>query len=202
LFFYVVTTLYFEASDEDDFRKAGCSKDGKHQQPQIVLGLLVSTSCYPLDYDVFEVNKYEGDPMLPVIEHFVKKYNPEQLIVIADAGLLSNKNISLLKQKNYQYILGARIKNESNSLKEVILKLTLKDKESVLIDKEDGSKLIISYKENRAKKDAANRKKGYEKILLKIKSGKLTKTNINNKGYNKYLVVPQILYNYYYYRFC
>lgn len=185
--FYDVTTLYFEASDEDDFRKAGFSKDGKHQQPQIVLGLLVSTGGYPLDYDVFEGNKYEGDTMLPVIEHFVKKYNLEQLIVIADAGLLSNKNISLLKQKNYQYILGARIKNESNSLKEAILKLTLKDKESILIDKEDGSKLIISYKENRAKKDAANRKKGYEKLLLKIKSGKLTKTNINNKGYNKYL---------------
>ena len=142
--FYDVTTLYFEASDEDDFRKAGFSKDGKHQQPQIVLGLLVSTGGYPLDYDVFEGNKYEGDTMLPVIEHFIKKHNPEQLIVIADAGLLSNKNISLLKQKNYQYILGARIKNESNSLKEAILKLTLKDKESVLIDKEDGSKLIIS----------------------------------------------------------
>ena len=82
---YDVTTLYFEASDEDDFRKAGFSIDGKHQQPQIVLGLLVSTGGYSLDYDVFEGNKHEGDTMLPVIEHFVKKHNPEQLIDIADA---------------------------------------------------------------------------------------------------------------------
>lgn len=40
--FYDVTTLYFEAADEDDLRKAGFSKDGKHSQPQIVLGLLIS----------------------------------------------------------------------------------------------------------------------------------------------------------------
>jgi transposase len=185
--FYDVTTLYFEASEEDDFRKTGFSKDGKHQQPQIVLGLLVSEGGYPLDYDVFEGNKYEGDTMLPVIEHFIKKHAIEKLIVVADAGLLSNKNINLLKEKNYQYILGARIKNESNAIKEAVLKLQLKDKENAAIDKTDGSKLIISYKINRAKKDAANRKKGYEKLKKKVQSGKLNKTNINNKGYNKYL---------------
>ena len=39
--FYDLTTLYFETSDEDDLRKIGFSKDGKHQCPQIYLGLLV-----------------------------------------------------------------------------------------------------------------------------------------------------------------
>jgi hypothetical protein len=39
--FYDMTTLYFEASDEDELRKAGFSKDGKHQNPQIFIGLLV-----------------------------------------------------------------------------------------------------------------------------------------------------------------
>ncbi|KAA6318154.1 hypothetical protein EZS27_031801 [termite gut metagenome] len=29
-----MTTLYFEASDEDDLRKTGFSKDGKHQCPR------------------------------------------------------------------------------------------------------------------------------------------------------------------------
>ena len=64
--------------------------------------------------------------------------------------------------------------------------LQLKNKESVSIDKEDGSKLIISYKDNRPREDAANRKKGYEKLKKKVQSGKFNKTN-NNKGYNKYL---------------
>lgn len=184
--FYDVTTLYFEASAEDDLRKTGFSKDGKHQHPQIVLGLLVSQNGYPLDYDIFEGNKYEGDTLMPVIGHFEAKYKPEKLVVVADSGLLSSKNINLLKDKKYQYILGARIKNESASVTQQILDLRLEDKQSAIIRIEDEN-LIISYKEQRAHKDAHNRKKGLEKLEKNLKSGKLSKKQINNKGYNKYL---------------
>jgi transposase len=186
LVFYDVTTLYFEASDEDDLRKMGFSKDGKHQQPQILLGLLVSQGGYPLDYDIFEGNKYEGETLLPVLEHFEKKYSPEQLIVIADAGLLSHRNIALLKEKEYQYILGGRIKNETTVIKQQALDLKLTDNQSHVIEKED-ARLIVSYKHSRALKDAHNRKRGLEKLEKSLASGKLNKKNINNKGYNKYL---------------
>jgi transposase len=50
--FYDVTTLYFEIDDEDDLRKTGFSKEGRHQNPQIVLGLLVSVSGYPIAYEI------------------------------------------------------------------------------------------------------------------------------------------------------
>jgi len=184
--FYDVTTLYFEASEEDELRKTGFSKDGKHQQPQIVLGLLVSENGYPLDYDIFEGNKYEGDTLLPVIEHFKTKYHSGKLIVVADAGLLSGKNIALLKNLKYQYILGARIKNESASIINQILTLNLADKQIEEIKKGD-ERLIVSFKEERAHKDAYNRKRGLEKLEKNLKSGKLSKKQINNKGYNKYL---------------
>lgn len=185
--FYDVTTLYFEAKDADDFRKTGFSKDGKHSQPQIVLGLLVSEAGYPLDYDVFEGDKYEGDTMIPIIEHFITKHKPEQLIVVADAGLLSNKNIQALISKQYQYILGARIKNENEAITTQILSLKLNDGESSIITRDDGSRLVLSYKKSRALNDKQNRKKGLESLEKKIKTGKLSKKNINNKGYNKYL---------------
>lgn len=187
--FYDVTTLYFEASDEDDFKRAGFSKDGKHQQPQIVLGLLVSANGYPLDYDVFEGDKYEGDTLIPVIEHFVAKHKPQQLIVVADSGLLSRKNITALTENQYQYIIGARIKNESEAITQQILSLQLQDEQSVMITREDGSKLIVSYKKARAIHDYKNRQRGLEKLEKKVKSGKLTKQHINNKGYNKYLKI-------------
>jgi transposase len=58
--FYDMTTLYFEASDEDDLRKTGFSKDGKHQNPQIYLGLLVGLGGYAIGYDIFEGSIYEG----------------------------------------------------------------------------------------------------------------------------------------------
>lgn len=185
--FYDVTTLYFEAAEEDEFRKVGFSKDGKHQQPQIVLGLLVSAGGYPIDYHLFEGNKYEGDTLMPVIEHFENKHKPDKIIVVADAGLLSNKNIQRLIEKQYQYILGGRIKNESKQIKAEILNLKLTDGASQSIKKLNEQRLIISYANSRAKKDAHNRKRGLNKLEKALNSGKLSKQHINNKGYNKYL---------------
>ena len=58
--FYDVTTLYFETDHEDELRKTGFSQEGRHKNPQIILGLLVSTDGYPLACCIHEGNKYEG----------------------------------------------------------------------------------------------------------------------------------------------
>jgi transposase len=185
--FYDVTTLYFEAADEDDLRKTGFSKDGKHSQPQIVLGLLVSENGYPLDYEIFEGNKFEGHTMLPVIEAFKEKYKMEQLIVVADAGLMSAKNVKALAEQHYDFIIGARIKNEPVEMQQKILALKLNNEQSAEIQRELTQRLIISYTESRAKKDNYNRTKGMERLKKQLQKGKLTKEHISNKGYNKYL---------------
>lgn len=184
--FYDVTTLYFEIDQEDKLRKTGFSKEGKHQNPQIVLGLLVSKNGYPLAYEIFEGNKFEGHTMLPVLDAFKEKYQLEQMVIIADSGLLSNANIKELQTKGYEFILGARIKNEKREIKEKILSLSLKNRESIII-KRDGLKLIVTYTDNRAKKDLQNRERGLKKLEKQVKSGKITKASINNRGYNKYL---------------
>lgn len=184
--FYDVTTLYFEIDKEDDLRKTGFSKEGKHQNPQIVLGLLVSKNGYPLAYDIFEGNKFEGHTMLPVIDNFKQKYGLNQLVIITDSGLLSKSNIEELQTKKYEFILGARIKNETDVVKQKILALELKSGQSAIINK-GNLRLIITYSEDRAKKDQYNRKKGLRKLEKQIKSGKLTKSSINNRGYNKFL---------------
>lgn len=191
--FYDVTTLYFEAEAEDDLRKTGFSKDGKHQHPQIVLGLLVSGEGYPLAYDIFEGNTFEGKTMLPVITAFKKRFSLQHLIIVADAGLLSNKNIQQIIDNGDQFILAARIKNESGSVQQQILSLCLQDGQSAIIDKTDGTRLIVSYASGRAKKDAYNRQRGIAKLELALKSGKLSKKHINNRGYNKYLKMDGVI---------
>lgn len=187
IIFYDVTTLYFEIEQEDELRKTGFSKEGKHQNPQIVLGLLVSKNGYPLAYDVFDGKKFEGHTLIPIIENFKTKYHLEQLIVVADAGLLSTANIQLLQLNKHQFILGARIKNENKLLQKQILTSHYKNGISKVFVKEDGIKLIVSYSQSRAIKDAINRERGIKRLEKQIKQGKLTKTSINNKGYNKYL---------------
>src|SRR5690606_9819987 len=119
--FYDCTTLYFEVDQEDELRKTGFSKEGKHQNPQIILGLLVGLEGYPLAYEIFEGNKFEGHTMIPVIETFRKKYNLPAPIVVADSGLLSQANINDLLENGYHFILGARLKSSANNQKEKIL---------------------------------------------------------------------------------
>jgi transposase len=185
--FYDVTTLYFEVDQEDDLRKTGFSKEGKHQNPQIVLGLLVGLEGYPLAYEIFEGNKFEAHTMIPVIEAFRKKYNLPPPIVVADSGLLSKSNIQELRSNGYEFILGARLKASSDISKQRVLALELENGESRLLDWEEGLKMVVSYSDKRAKKDRINRDKGLRKLEKQLKTGKLNKTHINNRGYNKYL---------------
>jgi len=125
--------------------------------------------------------------MLPVINIFKEKYHLQQLVIIADSGLLSNDNVMQLQTQQYEYILGARIKNETEKIKQQILSLSLKNGESHIIQKDEYTRLIVSYSQSREKKDRANREKGLKKLEKQIRTGKLTKASINNKGYNKYL---------------
>jgi len=187
--FYDMTTLYFEAEDEDDLRKIGFSKDGKFQKPQIMLGLLVGEGGFPIGYDIFKGNTSEGKTLLPILKAIQKKYRFGKPVVVADAALLSKDNLENLAEKNYTFIIGARIKNESDAMKKKILKKAkdIKDGESFSIKKNDGTRLIVTYSDKRARKDSRNREKGINKLRLRVTSGRLTKDSINNRGYNKFL---------------
>ena len=185
--FYDMTTLYFEASDEDDLRKTGFSKDGKHQNPQIYLGLLVGLEGYAIGYDIFEGNTYEGHTLIPFLEKITARFELGKPVVVADAGLLSNDNLEALQAAGYQYILGARIKNESDPIKQRIQEQQWKEGKVIRLSRKDGTKLIVAYSQKRARKDQHNRQRGLNRLEKQIKRGKLTKANINNRGYNKYL---------------
>ena len=185
--FYDVTTLYFEADREDDLRKTGFSKEGRHKNPQIILGLLVSLNGYPLAYCIHEGNKYEGHTMMPVIEEFVRKYELDDFVVVADSGLMNEQNIADLERNDYKYIIGARIKTESKKVTEWILSHSWVDGQMAEYDKGDRRRLLVGYTDNRARKDAYNREKGVRRLEKAYRNGKLSKENINRRGYNKFL---------------
>ena len=185
--FYDVTTLYFETDRQDDLRKTGFSKEGRHSNPQIILGLLVSLDGYPLAYCIHEGNKYEGHTMLPVIREFVARYSLDDFIVVADSGLMTGANINELEAEGCKYIIGSRIKNEPEDIKRQILSF---DKENGVlheIDKGGGRRLLIGHSDKRAQKDAHNRDKGILRLEKSYRTGRLSKENINRRGYNKFL---------------
>ena len=102
---------------------------------------------------------------------------------------MSNKNINQLVENNYEFIIGARIKNETQELQKRIFSQLLQDGESISLNKIDNLRLIVSYSSSRAKNDEHNRKRGLTKLEKAVDKGKLTKQHINNKGYNKYLKI-------------
>ena len=65
----------------------------------------------------------------------------------------------------------------------------MKDGQSFVLKKSDGTRLVITYSDKRQRKDGHNRERGLLKLRQKVKSGRLTKESINNKGYNKFLAL-------------
>ena len=107
LVLYDVTTLYFEAEKEDDLRKVGFSKE-RRVDPQIVVGLLVDRRGFPLEIGCFEGNKAETRTILPVIRQFQDRHELADIVVVADAGMLSADNLRELDEANLRFIVGSR----------------------------------------------------------------------------------------------
>ena len=187
--FYDVTTLYFETDYGDELRKTGFSKDGKHSQPQIVLGLLVSMGGYPLAYSIHKGNKYEGHTMLPAVEEFVKEFELSDFIIVADSGMMNKDNIADLEAKNYKYIVGAKIKTENNEIKSWIFSLQKQHGAFYEYQKTEQARLLVGYSDDRAKKDRYNREKGIRRLEKEYKTETLTKDQVNKRGYNKFLEI-------------
>lgn len=187
--FYDMTSLYFEAEDEDDLRRIGFSKDGKFQNPQILLGLLVGERGYPIGYDIFEGNTFEGKTLLPVLERIEREHCFGRPVVVADAAMLSRDNVRLLDEAKYPFIVAARLRNEPHQVQEEILRrcVGLKNGQSVTIHRGQGRRLIVSYSDKRARRDAYNRDKGLKRLVKRIGAGRMTKEHLNNRGYNKFL---------------
>lgn len=157
LVFYDVTTLYFESFHEDEeetgLRKTGFSKDNKPQQPQVVIGLLVTAQGFPLGYEIFKGNTFEGHTMLPVIEKFQETHHVETCTIVADAGMLSFDNIEMLRKKKLSYIVGARVANLSPTLIDhVSTALNRTDDATTRMETKHGD-LICSFSKARFQKD-------------------------------------------------
>ena len=153
LVLYDVTTLYFETFEADDLRKPGFSKDNKSNQPQIILGLLVNVQGFPMGYEIFQGNTFEGKTMLPVLRAFQKTHSVKTCTVVADAAMMALSNIVELNAHGLSYIVGARVANASTkTIQGLALALGKKDGATLRI-KTDHGDLICEFSDKRFRKD-------------------------------------------------
>ena len=168
ILFYDVTTLYFETENEDDFRKKGFSKNHRSDVPQILIGLFVDNEGYPFDFDFFEGSTFEGHTFQSAIDSIIGKYAFGQLTVVADAAMLSEKNLGYLELRGINYIVGARLKNLSDKTTYDILRHDFAGK-PILEMTIGQQRLIIDYSEERAKKDEKTREHLIRKLEARLK---------------------------------
>ena len=157
LVFYDVTNYYFETEIEDDLKKKGPSKE-KRSTPIVQMGLLIDSKGLPIAYDLFPGNTHDSSTLIPFIKNMRKQYNFGKIILTADKGLNSGKNLAYLKSKNDGYIVSQRIRGMSK----VFVNEVLSDEGYAC--NERGTFKIKSFFRERETKDENN-----EKIILKEK---------------------------------
>jgi hypothetical protein len=195
LLFYDVTTLYFETFDGDELRKTGFSKDSKSQQPQILVGLMVSKEGFPVAFDIFPGNTFEGHTILPVVKAFIEKNNVSSFTVVADAAMISSDNIKELKSQGIHYIVGARLGNLPQAVFEEIDARIMREEGNTIRLNTDKGHLICSFSNARYRKDRYEMEKQILKAQNIIKSpSKSTKAKFV-KAQNQKLSLNEDLIN-------
>ena len=192
--YFDATTLYFESFSEDEFKKNGYSKDGKFNQPQVVLALMVTKEGLPVGYKAFSGDTFDGHTLIPVLKEIKEHYDLDKVVYVADAGMFNKENLKefeTLDEHKMTYIVGARIKSMPKVLQDEIKNsdnyTQLDDNTKVATFEYNGKKLLVSHSLKRAKKDKFEREKGIEKLRAKLAKEKSVKTHLSNQGYKKYL---------------
>lgn len=170
LVFYDVTTLYFETFQEDELRKNGFSKDNKSQQPQVLVALMVTKEGFPVSYEIFPGNTFEGHTILPVVKSLIGRHQIRTFTIVADAAMVSYANVLEFNENKINYIVGARTANLPNELIDKISKsLNRKDGRNIRVETDRGS-LICSFSAIRYRKDKYEMEKQIEKAKSLIKT--------------------------------
>lgn len=164
LLLYDVTTLYFEVTKEDGFRKSGMSKE-RRLEPQIIVGLLVDQSGFPLSINSFEGNKAETKTILPIISEFKKQHNLSDITVVADAAMLSADNLNALRQAGYHYIVGSRLQKIPYDIAEYQKTGEKLVDNQIITTRVDDHRIIYQYRVKRASLDIRN----IEKQIIKAR---------------------------------
>ena len=195
--FFDVTTLAFESVFPDGLREFGFSKDGKFKETQVTLALVTTTAGMPLTYRLFPGNMYEGHTLVTMVEEIRKQFDVARVQLVADRAMFSDANLDYMDAAGLGYIVAARLRQLPKEWRRRILTdddftaAAVGDELAWFKEYERGSRrLLVSYSPSRAKKDAAERQRLVERLLKKVKGGKVRLSDvIPNHGTKKFLKV-------------
>ena len=177
---YDVTTLHWETRQGDGFREPGFSKQ-RRLEPQCLVGLLTTKEGFPLHVAAFEGNEAETKTISPVLMAFAEANQVEGLTVVADAGMMSQRNVLALLGQGFSVIVGYPVPKEPFVVKRWRQKhqdQDIKDGQVFCQPINVGTKnepvwcvIYYQYRVKRARRDLASIKKTWDKAEAQIKAG-------------------------------
>ena len=90
----------FDAVKDEAFtslRKVGMNKE-RRVDPQVTVGLLTDATGFPVQVHLFKGNKAETKTLIPVLTAFRERHAVRDIVVVADAGMLSAANLLALEE--------------------------------------------------------------------------------------------------------
>jgi len=177
--FYDTTSVYFEGKGPEELARKGFSRDKRPDLNQVVIGILMSDEGIPIACEAFPGNTYDANTLQSALNTLSRRFKIGRIIFVADRGMVSEKNLSLIEKEGYEYIVGVRMRRLKRVRDEVLstpgryrkLDDNLKVKEVLL----HGQRYIICSNPQEAEKDRHDRDTIIANLGRKIKTGSLTK---------------------------
>lgn len=202
--FYDATTFSFSSVIADSLKDFGYSKEGKPNRVQVVMGLLIDCYGRPIGYEIFPGNTFDGKTLSSALDKLEGRFGIRKVIIVADKGITSKVNLKEIIDRGYFYIFAYRLKSASAKVRDEVLSggysqirntddalsyKVISHKDVFYIDSKKESidqKVIITYSEKRAKKDALDRQKMIDRAQDLLKDFSKIKAS-NRRGAKKYI---------------
>lgn len=177
--FYDTTSIYFEGEGPEPLAKKGFSRDNHPEDNQVVIGILMTGEGIPIACEIFPGNMHDSKTLKRALSSLSHRFRIRRIILVADRGMVSEENLSLIEKEGYEYIVGVKMRRLKRVKDKVLstrgryqrLEDNLKVKEVKL---EDG-RYIICSNPLEAEKDKKDREEIINNLKQKIRTGSLAR---------------------------
>jgi transposase len=107
LVLYDITGTYFEGAGPHDFAKHGYSRDGKSQDVQVIVGV-VMVAGWPIAHHVWEGNRVDHSTVQEVITDLRKRFEFGRVVFVGDRGMVTDENIGSITKDHHGFLVGIK----------------------------------------------------------------------------------------------
>ena len=173
---YDVTSTYFEGEAERNPQaQRGYSRDQRSGNKQVCIGLVCTPEGLPLSFEVFAGNRADVSTVEDNVRAMETKYGQAERIWVMDRGMVSEANITFLRERKARYLVGTPkswLRAHEQTLLEQSDWKTVQDGLEVRLveqpDGEPGERYVLCRSGARAEKERAMLQRQSERLTAEL----------------------------------